>query len=164
MRMALTFWTFYHKRGTFLLWDRLKRSFDVNLFTVVVIGTRHLDYINTSIHSSGSALYVQKFVASAFLGKLYTRCWNTALRSWLNSATRALVRSGTDVEWSDLDRSSSSQRFQMELHHSREHSSTAPQPSADHSSVVSYYNTQHSWCKYIIQLLKIPVASTNPDC
>ena len=35
--------------------------------------------------------------ASTFLGRLSIRWWNIAAGTWFHSATRALVRSGTDV-------------------------------------------------------------------
>ena len=56
--------------------------------------------------------------ASTLLGSLSTRCWNIAAGSCFNSATRALVRSGTDVVRLGLacsQRSNSSQRFSMGL-------------------------------------------------
>lgn len=40
---------------------------------------------------------------SALLGRLYAIWWNTAVSVWLHSATKASVRSGTDVEWLVLD-------------------------------------------------------------
>ena len=57
-------------------------------------------------------------LASTLLGRLSSRCWNIALGTFFHSATRALVRSGTDVGWLGLARSrrsNSSQRFSMGL-------------------------------------------------
>ena len=57
-------------------------------------------------------------IASTFLGRLSTRCWNIAAGTCFHSATRALVRSGTDVGRLGLarsQRSNSSQRCSMGL-------------------------------------------------
>ncbi|KAK6307892.1 hypothetical protein J4Q44_G00211630 [Coregonus suidteri] len=56
--------------------------------------------------------------ASTLLGRLFTRCWNIAAGTCFHSATRALVRSGTDVGRLGLAysrRSNSSQRCSMGL-------------------------------------------------
>ena len=56
--------------------------------------------------------------ASTLLGKVSTRCWNIAVGICFHSATRALVRSGTDVGQLGLthnQHSNSSQRCSMGL-------------------------------------------------
>jgi hypothetical protein len=42
---------------------------------------------------------------STLLGRLSTQCWNIAAGTCFHSATRTLVRSGTDVGWLGLARS-----------------------------------------------------------
>ena len=70
---------------------------------------------------------------STCLRRLYTRCWNIciaciALWIWLYWASRVLVRPDTDAGWL-VWHFISFQRYWKELHHCRERSSTALQPS-----------------------------------
>ena len=48
-------------------------------------------------HSYGVGPTFAAITASTLLGRLSTRCWNISAGTCFHSATRALVRSGTDV-------------------------------------------------------------------
>jgi hypothetical protein len=78
--------------------------------------------LNISFQSHGNKYGVgppfAAVTASTLLGRLSTRSWNIATGICVHSATRALVRLGTDVGWLVLIHSqcsSSSQRCSMEF-------------------------------------------------
>jgi hypothetical protein len=78
-------------------------------------------FVEHPIPKSWALIWSCPFVtktASTLLGRLSTRCWNIAVRSCFHSATRALVRSDTDVGRLGLAHSrhsNSSQRCSMGL-------------------------------------------------
>ena len=85
---------------------------------------------------------------STLLGRLYTRFLSIAVRIWLHSATRALLRSGTDVRSGSHYHCNSSQRYWTACHLS---SSTAPQPDAGglYTPLAKAWSQAHVWLPQI---------------